>query len=197
MAALKLKNWRTFRHQSGMFYNQSGQIFRVGEKGMADNSAIWHLETPDAKPKLGLNYTLWVEFKRDGFAETCGCCVNAIGKPKECTFCGQRRWRDAMKELGALVIRVSSVQDFISWYDNRFGFLHTGAAARGQLELLVDVPAEQPVPVLDPLTLELPKASNRWSSLRLEAQSRLPGEADDATSDGVRPAPIAAGDSNS
>lgn len=160
---LELRGWRPVRNQVGMMAYGLNQRLPFGEKGMPDYTFIRYIQTDSGEPHpLGLSYLIWVEFKRPAFKEVCSCGFNQKGKFKKCTFCCQREWKEAEKARGALVIRVSGVPAFVSWYENRFGFLHTGMKAIGQLELLVEVIGDAPVPVLDVPTLELPRPKGRW-----------------------------------
>lgn len=135
---LELRGWRLVRNQSAFVqrtdgYGQLVSGFRIGEVGMPDWTAIRYLEN-------GVCLLFWLEMKANGFGRTCRC-KPAVGKkkPKLCVLCGQKAWRETESMTSrnrAVIVRVSDFQEFVGWYQQRYQWLHQGAQAEGQMELV-------------------------------------------------------------
>ena len=116
---LRWRQWRIVRHQVAVASAGAGHAFSIGEKGMADLQAIYYF------PRGGLSITLWIETKRPG---------------KELKD-HQVEWALKERARGALVLKVDDTDVFFRWYEQQFGWLHSGSLGRGQRELLfADVP---------------------------------------------------------
>lgn len=110
---MERNGWRQLRMQSGKFANASGNIFQVGQKGMADFLFLMYLA---GKP--GACIQLWVEVKRPG------------AKLRE----DQIQWIAGERQRGALVAVVDDVKEYCEWYHRTLGWLHDGRM-KGQVAL--------------------------------------------------------------
>jgi len=90
---LELDGWRFFRTEMTV-QREFGRA--VGERGMPDALFLRYW----AGYRLAEAQVLWIEMK-------------APGKPLKAH---QRDWADAERKLGALVLKVDSIDDFRSWY---------------------------------------------------------------------------------
>lgn len=115
---MKKKGWRKFRHQSAMVSRLvaggADQMFRVGEKGMADLQFIYYLSQEKYK---GLNATVWIETKR-----------SKGGVLSE----DQVQWQETERSRGGLVVNASNVQEYAQWYAENLSWVHN---LKGQAEL--------------------------------------------------------------
>jgi hypothetical protein len=130
---LEARGWRAVRNQRTVMPGH----FQTGEPGMADFCFVYYKPT---KRYPALSLTLWVEFKKKNSRMRCKCIENR-GTRKRCTMCDQKNWRDRERARGALVFTgVDDCEWFIEQYETLFAWLHTGDAARGQLDLLAGLP---------------------------------------------------------
>ena len=104
---LGFRGWRAIR----MMRTVVPGAFQVGEPGMPDFLFLRYFK--DAK-----TLALWIEFKR----------------PKGKTGAHQRAWQQREQALNATVVMVDNLDQFIEWYQVKFGWLH-GPKGIGQLEV--------------------------------------------------------------
>lgn len=132
-AFLEHRGWRPIRYQRTVVQMAGGGAFSTAEPGQADFQFVRYL--PSSVP--GGSIILWVEMKKKGMFAKCRC---ATKKPRQrCTACDQATWRDRERRRGALVWMVDDLAWFMSAYETTFGFLHSGASAIGQMDLLAGV----------------------------------------------------------
>lgn len=124
---MEVKGWRAIRMQRTVVPGQ----FSTCEPGTADFLFLYY----SGKAAL----VLWVELKKPKARMICRCLQNR-GTRKRCTMCDQINWRSKERARGATVwAGVDNVQIFIEQYEQSYGWLHAGPAARGQLELLAGI----------------------------------------------------------
>jgi hypothetical protein len=125
---LRARGWRPVRTQ----FSFSPGSFSTGEPGMADYLFLYPLTNPH---NYAVALALWCEFKSP---RTRGCTCRP-GEAKKCRHCKQSAWHAKERAKGFIVW--SGVDDF-TWFEGqyreRFGFLHSGDSARGQLDLLAE-----------------------------------------------------------
>lgn len=126
---LEHHGWRSVRNQRTVMPGQ----FSTGEPGMADFQFVRYIGTEHAR---SLALVVWIELKAHGAKARCRC---ATKKPRQrCTACDQRNWRNRERARGGVVwTQVDSIQWVMREYEREFGWLHSGEAARGQMELLL------------------------------------------------------------
>lgn len=129
---LEHRNWRPLRTQSGKFSNPSGQTFQIGEDGMADFEMVHYLKGIEAKP-AGLSLVLWVEVKKPNARMSCTCEPH---HNKTCRMHRQMKWRQREELRGAVVVKVDDIKNFEAFYNEHFGWLHTGVGT-GQMDLFL------------------------------------------------------------
>lgn len=142
---LEARGWRPIRHQRFVIPG-AGQS---GESGMPDYSLIYYLDA-------GVSLTIWCELKSTTARDDCRCAERREkGKRGSCTICSQALWRrnEMLRSRGrAVVIRARGVDEVVqraepngdlvcagwfgSWYDEKYGWLHRGPAADGQMRLV-------------------------------------------------------------
>ncbi|MES2393503.1 MAG: hypothetical protein V4555_17840 [Acidobacteriota bacterium] len=130
---LEARGWRPLRMQRTVVPGQ----FSTCEPGTADFEFIYYLRNSKV-PALSL--TIWIELKKPGARAKCRCATKA---PRQrCTACDQKAWRDRERSRGAVVwTQVDNIDYVIREYERVFGWLHSGEAAVGQLDLLAGVGA--------------------------------------------------------
>lgn len=112
---LVLRGWRYIRMQRSV----APGSFSTGEPGMADYLFVRYFhDRPMAHYGVALH--LWVEFKSP---------TGRVGPH-------QTEWQKREVARGGAVWIVDDVAWFADEYHKRFGWLHSGDAARGQLDLL-------------------------------------------------------------
>jgi hypothetical protein len=127
-AFMEAKGWRPIRMQRTIVPGQ----FSTCEPGTADFLFLYYA----AK---GAALALWIELKKPKARMTCKCLQNR-GTRKRCTMCDQINWRTKERARGAVVwAGVDDIAVFIEAYEKSYGWLHAGAAARGQLDLLAGI----------------------------------------------------------
>ena len=87
-----------------------------GEAGMSDKLFLRYMD-PN-----GAALAIWIEFKREKRGQ--------LGE-------NQKKWHAKERRRGGLVMQFASVQEFDSWYQQKFGWL-PHAAGQGALDLSVD-----------------------------------------------------------
>jgi hypothetical protein len=102
---LEARGWRILRNGCTKFRDYSGRWTQIGEVGAPDFLALKYLDK-----SRGVAVALWIELKR-----------STRGRLSE----DQAKWRDAETRLGAIVLRVDDVDDFMRLYDQRFAWIHT------------------------------------------------------------------------
>jgi hypothetical protein len=128
---MEAKGWRPVRMQRTIVPGQ----FSTCEPGTADFEFIYYA-------KAGMAFILWVELKKPKARMTCRCLQNR-GTRKRCTYCDQINWRQKERARGGIVwAGVDNIAAFIEQYEKSYGWLHSGDAARGQLDLLTGVGAQ-------------------------------------------------------
>jgi hypothetical protein len=128
---LEAHSWRAVRMNRGTMQGYSGMV-QFGENGMADYQFIRYVGTRDV-PSLTL--VLWIEFKRPKAKTSCRCATKTA--KQRCTFHDQLAWRERERRRGGVVwTGVDDIDWFIEQYQIHYGWLHSGPAARGQLDLL-------------------------------------------------------------
>jgi hypothetical protein len=127
---MEANGWRPVRMQRTIVPGQ----FSTCEPGTADFLFLYY-------GRKGV-LALWVELKKPKARMTCKCLQNR-GSRKRCTMCDQINWRNRERARGATVwAGVDNIAVYIEQYEKSYGWLHTGAAARGQLNLLAGVGGE-------------------------------------------------------
>ena len=116
---LLYRGWRPVR----MMRTAIPGAFSVGEPGMPDFLFLRYL---DCRPTCAA-LALWVEMKRPD------------GKLRE----GQPEWHARERARGATVWVVDDFEWFEGLYHKHFGWLHSGDAAAGQLDLLAELRSGQ------------------------------------------------------
>jgi len=104
--------------------------FSAGEPGQPDYLFLRYLDG-------GACLALWVEFKSPNDKRRCNCRPDG----KRCPVCRQKAWHDRERQRGAAVWVVADLQAFLGEYERLYGWLHSGEAGRGQLDLLAGVGA--------------------------------------------------------
>ena len=137
--------WRPIRHQRFVIPG-AGQS---GESGMPDYQLVYYLES-------GVALIIWCELKSTTARDDCRCLERREkGKRGVCTLCAQAAWRrkEMLRSKGrAVVIRARGIDEPVQraeangdlvcggflgdWYDLKYGWLHQGAAADGQMRLV-------------------------------------------------------------
>jgi VRR-NUC domain len=115
---LAYRGWRPIR----MMRTAVPGSFSVGEPGMPDFLFCRYLDKP-----MGACLALWIEMKRPG------------GKLRD----GQPEWHARERARGATVWVVDDFDFFANLYEKHFGWLHSGDAAIGQLDLLAALRGRQ------------------------------------------------------
>jgi hypothetical protein len=110
---LLYRGWRPVRMQRTVLPGS----FQSGEPGQPDYIFLHYL--PDCKPATAC-LALWIEFKR----------------PKGKLRDGQPEWHARERHRGGTVWVVDDLDWFLELYERTFGWLHSGDAAIGQLDLL-------------------------------------------------------------
>lgn len=108
------RGWRAIRFQRTVV---SGQ-FQSGEPGMPDYLFVRYAHQDRPRPRV-FSLLLWIEFKGPR---------GRLG-PK------QEEWIARERLRGALVWVVDDFEWMVEQYEATFGWLHSGDAARGQLEM--------------------------------------------------------------
>ncbi len=108
---MQYRGWRPVRMQRTAIPG----AFSTGEPGMPDYLFVRYLPKP-----LGACIALWIELKRPS------------GKLRE----GQPEWHARERARGGTVWVVDDFEWFANLYEQHFGWLHSGDAAIGQLDLL-------------------------------------------------------------
>lgn len=116
--------WRIVRMQRTVVPGQ----FQAGEPGIPDLLALRYM------PK-GAGLILWLEIKRPEDRRSCRCAQN-VGTRKRCSVCDQANWHKRERASGAAVWIVKNFEAFAETYQQRYGWLHSGDSAVGQLDLL-------------------------------------------------------------
>lgn len=106
------RGWRPIRFQRTVVPGS----FQAGEPGMPDFLFVRYL---DCKVFCG-TLSVWVEFKKPN------------GKLRD----GQPQWHERERRRGGVVWVIDNFDSFLKDYERVFGWLHSGDAARGQLDLL-------------------------------------------------------------
>jgi hypothetical protein len=129
------RGWRAIRNQRTVVPGQ----FSSCEPGTPDFTFLRYVGTRDY-PSLAL--VLWVELKRKdarGKTVTAKCrCATKTAKQR-CTFHDQLNWRERERRGGVVWTSVDDIEWFIEQYQIHYGWLHSGPAARGQLDLLAEL----------------------------------------------------------
>jgi hypothetical protein len=127
------RQWRAVRITRGVFQGPA-QTFSSGEPGQCDYLFVRYIG--DDFKIAGLTLVLWCEFKQRGDRRQCTCIP---GDSKVCGVCRQFRWQERERQRGAEVWGdIKDLDDFMARYEKRFSWLHTGAA-KGQMDLLMEV----------------------------------------------------------
>jgi hypothetical protein len=126
---LRARGWRPVRTQ----FSFTPGAFSTGEPGMPDYLFLYPLPGQYCG-----SLAIWIEFKSPR-ARGCTC---VLGEAKKCRHCRQIAWHQKERAKGFVVW--SGVDDF-DWFEDhymeKFGWLHAGDRARGQLDLLAEVSA--------------------------------------------------------
>lgn len=126
------QGWRRLRNESG-FIPGAGSY---GEKGIPDYQFIRYLATP------GNAIVMWIEAKSPTHKPRCSCRArhkDERGRTKPahiCRECGQKLWAEREAARGALVLKVSDVEEFKRWYKRTFDWLP--APVMGQQQKLFE-----------------------------------------------------------
>ena len=121
---LRARGWRIVRTQFAF----SPGSFSTGEPGMADDLAVFYVDQNRA-----VALALWLEYKGPNDRRRCTC---QPGSGKPCHVCRQLQWHARERQRGGIVWVVSDFDFFANLYEKHFGWLHSGDAAVGQLDLL-------------------------------------------------------------
>jgi hypothetical protein len=105
----------------------AGPGFSMGEPGRPDYLFLYYQEA-------GCALALWVEMKSPNDKRRCNCAAGKL-----CKVCRQKIWHDRERMRGAVVWVVSDFDAFAAAYEASYGWLHSGATGRGQLDLLAGV----------------------------------------------------------
>ena len=119
---LRARGWRPIR--TGVV---AGPGYSLGEPGCADYLFLHYQEA-------GCALALWVEMKSPNDKRRCTCAPGKTCKP-----CRQKLWHQRERARGGVVWVVADFDAFAAAYDEAYGWLHSGEAARGQLDLLAGV----------------------------------------------------------
>lgn len=125
---MQYRGWRKLRNNVGGRMGNEGQMIPFGERGMPDQLFLRYYRQP-----TGGALVLWIEMKRPGANMKCRC---VPGDKRTCRNCQQRIWRDKERARGAVVIVADDLDEFCRWYDDHFGWVHSGPMADGQLRLI-------------------------------------------------------------
>lgn len=109
---LSYRGWRPVRMQRTVVPGQ----FQTGEPGIPDFLFLRYFKEPHAAA-----LAIWIEFKAPN------------GKLRE----GQPEWHEREIRRGSSVWVVDDFEWFAEEYERVFGWLHSGDAAVGQMDLLV------------------------------------------------------------
>jgi hypothetical protein len=130
---LEHHGWRGLRMGRGGMAVPN-QYITFGEPGVPDWLFLRY--APNAPELCAAGLMLWIEFKRRGARAQCRCRSKA---PRQrCTACDQKNWRERERRAGAEVWLVDDLDWFMREYERRFGWLHSGDMAMGQLDLLAE-----------------------------------------------------------
>ena len=110
-AFLVNRGWRAIRFQRFV----APGSFQTGEPGIPDYLFVRYFRSPH-----GAALAMWIEMKAP------------MGRFQP----GQQEWHQRETQLGASVWVVDDVGWFAEEYERIFGWLHSGPAASGQLDLL-------------------------------------------------------------
>lgn len=119
---LRFRGWRPVRTH----FAYAPGTFSSGEPGMPDYLFLRYLDD-------GRALALWIEFKTPQDRRRCTC---QPGESKPCPVCRQKAWHARERARGASVWVVYDLDAFVLEYESRYGWLHTGDEAMGQLDLL-------------------------------------------------------------
>jgi hypothetical protein len=122
------RGWRPVRTQFAFVQG----AMQTGEPGMPD--MLFLRPNPGS---YGGVLAVWVEFKSPNSKNVCRCEPGRL-----CRRHKQEKWHQTERARGFVVWSgVDDVDWFVDQYQQRFGWLHSGDRARGQLDLLSEVPA--------------------------------------------------------
>lgn len=96
------------------------------QPGKPDLQCVYYLQK-------GLAAVMWIECKAPGYKPRCSCRPSykqqtpsgrmATVRGKICRDCQQKRWAEAERAKGAVVIKVSEFCEFVAFYEANFGFV--------------------------------------------------------------------------
>lgn len=115
-AYMRDHGWRAIR------FHRSPLMFQSGEVGQPDTLFLRYLgEVP------GQALHVWCEAKGQTSHRECTCLRRLQqGKKDKCTTCNQADWRKREELRGGLVWTGNSFEDWLAFYDAKFGWLHEG-----------------------------------------------------------------------
>ena len=126
---MALRGWRRLRFQRTVVPGQ----FQTGEPGIPDDLFLRYI-------RPGVAAQVWIEYKSPGDKRKCRCAGRKSGL---CTVCAQDAWHKAERARGGRVWRVPTFDGFEALYYQRFGWLHDGSVASGQLDFISKLTGEQ------------------------------------------------------
>jgi hypothetical protein len=127
--ALEKRHWRVIRNSVTKVQWRPGQWTPYGEPGMPDFQAIYYLH-----PHKGITVTVWVETKKLG---------GGLGEE-------QVKWQREERKRGGIVLVSYTFQEFLTQYEQLFGWLHQPPFSRPGHQLQLEKFGEELV-VAEPI----------------------------------------------